>query len=241
MTATGDSADDIRIGTQPECVYAVSFAGRTMELLGPQHPHAFRGERHVEERFEAEGYLPYWRQPWPAAVMLLEFLLRTHRETQEPILEIGAGLGTVAVGLTLCGYRVVATDCDEAALVFAAASAARNRVTLHQVERLDWCAPPAKLYRSIVASDILYHPSFLSQVARFLRSCLAADGTAYVSDMNRRAADAFPDALRRQGLLCEVEGVAAQAIPNPGAIDGRVLKGRVFVARHGKSHPTSHG
>ncbi len=235
VSANSESVNEFRVDGQPACVYTVAFAGRTLELLGPQHPHDFPRARHIERPLESEGYLPFWRQPWPAAVMLLEYLLRTLRGSQEPILEIGAGLGTVAIGLTLCGYRVITTDYDEAALCFAAASAARNRVTLHGIERLDWRVPPSRRFRTIVASDILYHPSFAAPVATFLTSGLGDHGSAYLSDMNRRAADAFPAALEAHGLCCTVTAAAAHAIPYPGAVDGRVLRGRIFSIRGGRT------
>lgn len=233
MSAFGESVNEICVDGQPACVYTVGFAGRTMELLGPRHPHVIPSERPAEHRWEVEGYLPYWRQPWPTAVMLLEYLLRVLRGTQEPILEIGAGLGTVAIGLTLCSYRVITTDYDEAALSFAAASAARNRVTLHRIERLDWCVPLSSKVQTIVGSDILYHPKLAPQVAAFLAGSLVAHGTAYLSDMNRRAADGFPAALAAQGLECTVAAAAAKAIPPSGTIDGRVMRGRVFCVHRG--------
>ena len=55
-----------------------------------------------------------------------------------------------------------------------------------------------------------------------------AEGRAFFSDLNRRVADEFPEALRREGFFVDCVPTRAKAIPAFDAIDERVLEGRVF-------------
>ena len=239
--------------------YRIPVAGRTLRLLGPRHPHALNDEPGYRQRFDADGYKPTWGQPWPAAVMLAEHVIGSLPLAGEkgtgseplrlckkgtgtspqrfgasplfPALELGAGLGIAGLALTLAGYRVIITDCDEDALMFVRASAALNGLTPHDVRLLDWRRPPAEQFPLILGSDIIFEQRSHPALAELLVKCLTPDGQAFFSDQNRTAADVFPRALEAAGLEWEVTAARAKAIPAFDARDGRVLNGRILRIR----------
>lgn len=208
--------------------YAIPVAGRTLRLLGPKYPHALNQDPEVLRRSQVDGYKPFWAQPWPAAVMLAEHVLAHIAPQPKPLLELGAGLGTAGLALAMAGHRVIATDYDEEALGFIRASAALNQVRLADTRPLDWRSPPPEQYALIIASDVAYDPANHAPLARFLAQCLTQNGQAFVSDLNRRAADDFPAALHSAGFQVDSTPARAQAIAAFDAIDGRILDGRVF-------------
>jgi len=208
--------------------YSIGVAGRTLRLLGPELPHALHAAPRMRRRFEAEGYKPYWAEPWPTAVMLAEHVIRHVAPAPAPVLELGAGLGIAGISLALAGHRVVVTDYDEDALAFVRASAALNNVELADVRLLDWRDPPAETFATIVASDVLYEKQNHEPIAVLIAACLNPGGGAFVSDLNRRAADDFPDALRTANLTCREYAARAKAIAAFDATDERMLNGRVF-------------
>ncbi len=208
--------------------YKIPVAGRTVRLLGPKYPHSLRNDPKVEQRFKADGYMPYWATPWPGALMLAEYIVRHLQPEPRPLLELGAGLGLVGVSLSMVGHRVVVTDYDEDALAFVRESAKLNGVALHDVRLLDWRDPPADRYAAIVAGDVLYEKRNHEPVAALLAACLEPGGAAFLSDQNRSAAEGFPEVLRAAGLTLEATATQCQAIPRPDATDGRVFKGTIY-------------
>ncbi|MHC4609989.1 MAG: class I SAM-dependent methyltransferase, partial [Planctomycetota bacterium] len=208
--------------------YSVEVSGRILRLLGPKHPHALHNDPQMRQRFEEAGYKPYWTQPWPAAVMLAEHVIRHLDPGPEPILELGTGLGIVGISLSLAGHRVLVTDCDEDALAFVRASAGLNGVRLHDVRRLDWRDPPAERFATIVAAEVIYDRQNHQPIASLIAACLKAGGSAFVSDTNRETAKEFPDALRAAGLTYETAATQAKAIPSFDSVDGRVFRGTVY-------------
>jgi predicted nicotinamide N-methyase len=208
--------------------YRIAVAGRELRVLGPKYPHALHYDPLAQTRWEQDGYKPYWAQPWPAAVMLVEHVLRQGPASAAPILELGAGLGIAGLALTQAGRRVVITDYDEDALEFVRASARLNGLDVHAVRTLDWRGPPPETYPLVVASDVLYGRRHHESLVKLLLSCLPAGGQAFLSDPNREEAEAFPALARAHGLTCHAATTQAQAIPGFDARDGRVFAGRVF-------------
>lgn len=210
--------------------YAIKIAERVLRVLGPRDAHALHNDPQALARWEQDGYKPYWAQPWPAAVMLAEHVLtQLAGETDPgPILELGAGLGIVGLGLTQAGYRVVISDYDPDALAFVRASADLNGLSILAACALDWRSPPSDCYKVMLASEVLYHREHHRPLAALLATRLLPGGTAWLSDTNREEAEPFPALVRSVGLTCDVVSARANAIPAYDARDGRILDGRIF-------------
>ena len=208
--------------------YSLRVSGMTLRLLGPKYPHALNDDPEVRRRCEEDGYKPHWALPFPASVMLAEYVIRHVQPGPDPVLELGAGLGIAGISLSMAGFPMVITDYDEDALAFIRASAQRNGTPLREVRLLDWRKPPAEQYAMIVGADIVYERRSLRPIAALLATRLKPGGRAFISDPNRTMGDEFPDALRTAGLTFETVKAQAKAIPAFDAIDGRVFHGRVF-------------
>jgi 2-polyprenyl-3-methyl-5-hydroxy-6-metoxy-1,4-benzoquinol methylase len=171
--------------------------------------------------------MPYWAQPWPAGVLLAEAVLQGERGGGREAIEIGCGIGLVALAAATMGWRVTAGDYDEDALAFVSLNAERNGVQLASVERIDFRTPlPEPRYDHILGADLLYEARNCQPVARWIGSALRRGGTAVLSDPNRTAAESFVEHAEAAGLRLELEHV--QTI----APAGLLTRGRLWRITH---------
>ncbi|MFQ5489202.1 MAG: methyltransferase [Phycisphaerae bacterium] len=208
--------------------YILQAATGPLSILGPGDPTALLDDPAVLQRNRRDDYMPYWATPWPAAVMLADYLLGMAVPPPAPILELGAGLGIVGLALARAGLPVVVTDYDENALAYILANAKRNAVELQDVTRLDWRQPPTRHYPTLAAADVLYETRNHQPLARFIAATLETGGRAYICDPNRMAAQGFDDALGEQGLDFQTTPVTLKAEQALAKVHPRQLEGTVY-------------
>lgn len=126
----------------------------------------------VMEEFVTSNIGPaYWAQLWPSALALGRDILQRPSlfpsERQQPVLELGCGLGLASICAAKAGaIRVIATDIEPWALDFAAANAAENEIAVgasrFSAQRLDWADPAnssatseAQSYGTVLAADVV--------------------------------------------------------------------------------------
>ncbi len=211
--------------------YAIPVAGRILRLLGPRWPEAPHNDPARRDRYEHAGYSPYWTKPWPAAVMLAEYVLRNVPVGPDLILELGAGLGLAGLALTRAGYRVTLTDIDAEALEFVRASARRNGLAPHAIELQDWRRPAPRPYAIIIAATAVYDSAAVVPLAAFLATTLTPAGQAIFGNQDFSVAADFPGALHNAGLTCAIRPATAPAIPGCGSVDGRIFAGTICHIR----------
>ncbi len=215
--------DPDRLLGYPVRRWTVTLGGRHLEILGPADEDDLLDSPEVARRFEQDEYLPYWGQLWPAAVMLAEEVLDDEPGRNRPALEIGCGLGLVAIAARLAGWDVLATDYDKDALGFTRENARCNGVPSLPVKLVDWRRPRTlDRFDRLFASDVLYEHRHQTQLADTINLLLAQDGLALVSDPNRKTAQGFEDALRHVGLACRTSETHANQ-PH-----GRYVKGTIY-------------
>lgn len=176
-----------------------------------------------EERFIKHDIAPYGLELWPAAVMLAEHIAKNDPGDGRSALELGCGLGLVAVVATRCGWRVTATDNDEDALGFARYTASINDAAIHEYAVLDWNHPPAgERFSRVFAADVLYQLVDHTPFLKCLDALLARDGEALIADPNRGVVDGFPRLATDNGFkVAQTETVVT--------LDDRPeTKGRIF-------------
>jgi len=92
-------------------------------------------------RGEGGAYWDNWARSVPDkghdSVYVKEVLKRLHLEPGWSVLDVGAGMGALAVPLAKQGYAVTAVDHSPAMLKVLAAKAARQKLNIHTIE-LDW-------------------------------------------------------------------------------------------------------
>lgn len=176
----------------------VQIGGRELELLSP----ANADDLISEDDYVMDERLPYWADLWPSAQILAEEA-RTMRLSGQRVLELGCGLGMVAIAATMAGADVTATDYYEDALLFAklnAMDAIGRRIATRMV---NWVEMPADLGRFdvVMASDVLYEHRYAPLVANAIASTLVRGGEAIVADPGRIALEGFLDECRERGLV----------------------------------------
>jgi predicted nicotinamide N-methyase len=172
--------------------------GRRIELFMP----ANADDLIREDDFVRDERLPYWADLWPSARILADELT-VMRLAGQRVLELGCGLGLVAIGATLAGAAVTATDYYDDALEFAALNV--EEATGHTI---------ATRMVNVLASDVLYEHRYAPLVANAIASTLARGGEAIVADPGRIALREFLDE-------CEALGLAHEGDPRP-FVDGEI-------------------
>ena len=175
----------------------VQLGGLEVELLSP----ANADDLISEDDYVMDERLPYWADLWPSA-QVLAGEVRTLRLRGQRVLELGCGLGLVAIGAALAGAEVTATDYYEDALLFAKLNVLDASGRAIATRMVNWVDMPADLGRFdvVLASDVLYEHRYAPLVANAIASTLVRGGVAIVADPGRIALDAFLDECRERGL-----------------------------------------
>jgi predicted nicotinamide N-methyase len=175
----------------------VSVAGRTLSLLHPAS-----AEDLIDERdFERDERLPYWAELWPSARVLSGEVSRLDGKGRR-LIELGCGMGLVAICAALAGFEVTVTDYYEDATRFARLNVWRNARRAVESRVVDWRAMPADLgrYDVAAASDVLYERPYGDLVAGAVAAVLDDDGVALVADPGRVGREPFIRGLAAMGL-----------------------------------------
>lgn len=159
----------------------LTIDGHSLHLLSvsnmPSHLDALLARRVINNPLKD---LPLWAKVWPASLILGRFVRRLEPQGKS-LLEIGAGCG--ASGLIAARYglsRVLLTDINEDALLFARANVLKNGLE-DRVElcRADVCSARLReRFDLILASEILYLEELHRPLLDFLPRHLAPGGKA---------------------------------------------------------------
>lgn len=175
----------------------VDIAGETLRIVHPRDAESLIDEA----AFNRDERLPYWADVWPSSIALAR-AVRAMNGPARSLLELGCGVGLVAVAALRAGFDVTASDYYDDALQFTRLNAATNGLPEPKTMLLDWRNLPEAIpaFDVVVGSDVLYERPYGPVVARTIATTLAEDGRAYVSDPGRVGSPAFFDALRDVGL-----------------------------------------
>ena len=185
--------------------------GQTLHLLS-----AGNMRRHLDELLARRDFnnpikdLPLWAKVWPASLVLGRFARRLDPPGKS-LLEIGAGCG--AAGLIAARYgfaRVLLTDINEDALLFARANVCKNGLEDRvEARRADICATRLKeRFDCILASEVLYLEELHRPLLKFLFQHLAPGGkAAFCTDMARNQKRFFKLAARDFSVREHMVGV----------------------------------
>ncbi len=175
-------------------------AERDVELLSP----ANADDLISEDDYVADERLPYWADLWPSAQILANEVAVMRLKGQQ-VLELGCGLGVVALGAAIAGADVTATDYYDDALLFAELNVAAATGRTIATRMVNWVDLPADLgkFDVVLASDVLYEHRYASMVADAISKTLVRGGEAIVADPGRIALDEFLEECRDRGLTSE--------------------------------------
>ena len=178
---------------------------RDIELLSP----ANADDLISEDDYVLDERLPYWADLWPSAQILANEVALMRLSGQR-VLELGCGLGVVAIGAAMAGGDVTATDYYEDALLFAQLNASEATGRAIATRMVNWTDMPADLgkFDIVLASDVLYEHRYASMVADAISRTLVRGGEAIVADPGRIALAEFLEE-------CSDRGLASDADPRP--------------------------
>jgi ETFB lysine methyltransferase len=190
----------------------VQLGGRTVDLLSP----ANADDLISEDDYVKDERLPYWADLWPSAQILAREV-REMRLQGERVLELGCGLGLVAIAAALAGGQVTATDYYDDATLFATLNVAEATGQTIEARMVDWTAMPSDLgkFDVVLTSDVLYEPRYASLVANAIAVTLRRGGEAIVADPGRIAC---PDFLKE----CEARGLVVSGATPHAYAEGEI-------------------
>jgi ETFB lysine methyltransferase len=177
------------------------IAERDVDLFSP----ANADDLISEDDYVKDERLPYWADLWPSSQILANEVALMRLRGQR-VLELGCGLGVVAIGAAIAGAEeVVATDYYDDALLFAALNVAEATGEEIQTRMVNWVSMPSGLgkFDVVLASDVLYEHRYAPLVADAIALTLRRGGEAIVADPGRIALEAFREECAERGLVSE--------------------------------------
>ena len=152
----------------------VHVEDRIFVICRPERSDNLLDEPEVHAAFDADEYMPYWADLWPAARMLAKAVLQESWIPGTEALEIGCGLGLPGVVALTQGLHVTFSDYDPCALRFAADNALLNGLESFRTLQLDWRHPPTELcFPVILGSDLIYELRNVEPLVAFVKTVLA--------------------------------------------------------------------
>ena len=204
----------------------VNIGDRTFTIAYPGNADQLLDHPSTHEAFNADEYMPYWAELWPASQMLGEALLQEAKQqnwtANTTALEIGCGVGLSGIVALSLGLRVIFSDYDETAISFAANNALQNGFDNFETRPLDWRVAPNLKVPVLLAADVIYEERNVTPLISFITAVLADEGICLISDPDRSTRGGFCYALKQANL-----SFSAQPTEAPGPED-RSVKGTVY-------------
>jgi predicted nicotinamide N-methyase len=147
---------------------------------------------------------PYWAHLWPGSVALARLLAGGIACAGRRVLDIGGGLGLVAIVAALRGAATTLIDTAPAALRFARASAALNGCRVQLLQGDIRQAPLRGSFDYGFAADVSYDPDLQVAVADLLAARLAPGGRAWCAESVRTFDESFQRTCLARGLRVAV-------------------------------------
>ncbi|MBI1948475.1 MAG: methyltransferase domain-containing protein [Deltaproteobacteria bacterium] len=176
----------------------------------------------LDDAIRTGGRAPYGGVLWDAAPCLAAVLLRRDLAGRR-VVELGCGLGLVALACARAGAQVLATDVDETALQATRRAAAHAGLSIATGMFDVTAAAPLPKADVVVAADLLYEPALAAALARRAREGLAAGACVVIGDPGRVGRAAFAAALGAHARFEPVvvgEHTAEVLVLEPGAEQG---------------------
>lgn len=199
----GDRAGVGSIAGWPAAWERIPVAGHAIEMLTvPSLETLLDRERLLrDDAFEP----PYWALLWSGARLVAEWLVEEGVCRGKSVLDVGCGLGLVALTAAREGGLVTAVDRDPDALAFLRESARRTGRSVEIVEGDVVVAVRQRSFDVVVAAELLYERGAFQPIARSLADCLSPSGVVFLGDAFRIDTRDFYEELAAAGLECVEE------------------------------------
>lgn len=158
--------------------------------------------RNLEQHVDRERLLhdetcvpPYWAMVWGGARALAAHVANRLRCDGRTVLDVGCGLGLVALAAARAGGQVTAIDRELPAIEFLLASAAVNRTPVEALVGDVATVDLGRRFDLVLAADLLYERGEFERLASALERLIAPGGTLWVADPQRVDTASFYRAL----------------------------------------------
>lgn len=217
LTTTVDRLVTLDLPDRPGHRFQISCPTSIDELL--DHPA-------THEAFEADEYMPYWAELWPAALMLGEAIAGHDWPPATDVLEVGCGLGLSGIVALALGLKVTFSDYDATALEFARRNAIANGYGGFHTLLLDWRYPPQdRQFSLVLGADVIYEARNIQPLLGLLDRVLTNTGECWLADPDRPHRQEFYQAAQQRGWHIEA---AAKTLERPGQT---TVRGTVYRLR----------
>jgi predicted nicotinamide N-methyase len=182
----------------PTQVEAFDLDGATIGLVTVRNL-----EGHVDrERLlhDESSVPPYWAMVWGGARALAAHIATRLSCERLRVLDVGCGLGLVALAAAHRGAQVTAIDRELPAIEFLQASAAVNRLRIEALVGDVASIAAKRRFDLVLAADLLYERAEFDRLAAALASLVAPGGTLWIADPQRVDTADFYRALDRGGF-----------------------------------------
>lgn len=151
-----------------------------------------------------QDHMPYWAEIWPSAVVLAEMVSREAEFLRgRRVIELGPGVGLVAVAAMKAGAELVISDYDANSLVLTALNALDQTGREPLALRMNWHAPSREFlkvtgegFSLVLGSDLFYEHRDVRPVVTLLERIVVPGGELWLTEPGREPAQKLVKALR---------------------------------------------
>jgi predicted nicotinamide N-methyase len=146
---------------------------------------------------DPEQNLPYWATIWPSGIALADAILQQPDAlVQQPVLELGCGLGVTAIAALAAGADLIVTDYSPESLLLCRVNTLINIGHEPRTLWLNWRKPSAVLmsqapFPVVLAADILYERRDVEPLLTLVEQLVAPGGLLWLAEPGRPPAQQF--------------------------------------------------
>ena len=156
---------------------------------------------------DPEQNLPYWAELWPSGIALaLAILAAPGLVKDQPVIELGAGLGVTAAAALASGADLLAVDYATEALALCRLNCLRNTGLEPRTRQVNWRQPDAGFdaavaggFPVVLAADVLYERRDVEPLLSLVERLVAPGGVLWLAHPRRPPAATFLEAARARG------------------------------------------
>ncbi|WP_232300535.1 class I SAM-dependent methyltransferase [Desulfonatronovibrio magnus] len=114
--------------------------------------------------------LPFWAKIWPASILLSYYITSLDTNEEKKIIELGSGIGIAGLFAAAMGFKVILSDNNPMALLFAKINILKNNLSsAAEVMPVDFTADRlGQTFDYIIGSEIFYKESAYRGLVKFL-------------------------------------------------------------------------